>query len=870
MPNRTMAGLIAVTLLAACTGDDDAGDTTTAASPAATQTTAATPTSTVIDIAPPPASGPATSAPATSAPDDGSYEATIRRTTDGIPHISGESYADVVFGQGYANATDHACSLADQVLKVQGRRAAAFGRGTDGQNVESDFAWLAIGIDERARADFEQAPDDIVEMFDAFAAGWNHHLDEVGAEGLIGWCAGEEWVEPLTGADIYAYARSVALLASSGAITDFIASAQPPAPASATPPTSAPPASGLIRPENIGSNGWAIGTDSVTGGEGGMLVANPHFPWEGELRFWEVHLTVPGEVDIYGAMLLGLPGIGIGFTDEFAWTHTVSAGHRFTAYTLDLDPADPTSYLVDGESRAMTSRDVAVDVRRRDGSMATETRTMWSSEYGPIINFPGLGWTAEQTLTFRDANIDNEESTEQYMAMNKAKSFDEFVDAHRQHQGIPLFNTIAVSRDGRAWYADTSATPNLSRRAERRYRRALRDDPITSIAADNGAVLLDGSDSTFVWEEVDGARDPGLVPFDELPMVERSDYVFNANDSFWMPHATEMLEGGYSILHGEQRTERSLRTRENAIVLSGSRPDRPAGDDGTFTAEELRDAALHNAAGSARFMLDGLMGNCHLIAVDMIVAAPELLADDGSVALAAETVDIAPACNVLRQWDRRFDLDSRGAVLWREFLAAFRRELGGSLEGVGTFDPENPVETPSVFVPGPGDPGPPPPGRVPSPTAIALARAVQTLAKAGIDIDAPLGDVQYALRATPRIPIHGGPGGDGITNVVGYSDPSGTSEPMPDPGEPVVPGSSLRPDGYPVDTGTSFVMTVDYSSGEPQAWAILTYGETGDRDSPLFTVQTQRFSDKNWREVAFTEEAIAADPELVELTVSGE
>jgi acyl-homoserine-lactone acylase len=106
----------------------------------------------------------------------------------------------------------------------------------------------------------------------------------------------------------------------------------------------------------MASNGWAVGRDAVEGGQGGVLVANPHFPWEGELRFWEVHLTVPGELDIYGANLTGVPGIGIGFTENFAWTHTVSAGSRFTAYTLTLDPTDPTSYLVDGETVAMTSR----------------------------------------------------------------------------------------------------------------------------------------------------------------------------------------------------------------------------------------------------------------------------------------------------------------------------------------------------------------------------------------------------------------------------------------------------------------------------------------------------------------------------------
>ena len=75
----------------------------------------------------------------------------------------------------------------------------------------------------------------------------------------------------------------------------------------------------------------------------------------------------------------------------------------------------------------------------------------------------------------------------------------------------------------------------------------------------------------------------------------------------------------------------------------------------------------------------------------------------------------------------------------------------------------------------------------------------------------PLGEVQYALRAEPRIGLHGGPGGDGLTNVVDYGDPSSTSEPMPDAGARIVPGSELRPGGYPVDRGTSFVMTVDFT-----------------------------------------------------------
>jgi len=151
-------------------------------------------------------------------------------------------------------------------------------------------------------------------------------------------------VRPLEPVEVYTYARSVALQASSGAVASYIASAAPPGEAGgeqagAGDGEEAAPApaagvgddGGLLR-TTAASNGWAIGADrSATGG--GMLVANPHFPWEGELRFWEVHLTVPGELDAYGVQLSGLPGIGIGFNEEYAWTHTVSAGNRFTAGT---------------------------------------------------------------------------------------------------------------------------------------------------------------------------------------------------------------------------------------------------------------------------------------------------------------------------------------------------------------------------------------------------------------------------------------------------------------------------------------------------------------------------------------------------------
>jgi acyl-homoserine-lactone acylase len=861
---RTLAGWLAVAVLAAagCTGSEEDGG-------------------------------------AGDAPDRGdvvgsgdTYEATIRRDDAGVPHVTGDSLADVTFGQGWASGEDRACDLADQVVKIRGERAQYFGPGDDDANVASDFAWRQIGIFDLAGEDWEDVGDDVSELVTAFADGWNAHLDEVGADELTGWCQGEDWVRPVEPVEVYAYARSIALYASSVQLADYIAAARPPGEQAeddggsgsegdedededgsttteATTTTAGDDESAaadlLQRP--VASNGWAIGSERSANG-GGLLVANPHFPWEGELRFWEVHLTIPGELDAYGVQLSGLPGIGIGFTEDFGWTHTVSAGNRFTAYALTLVPGQPTTYRYGDDEREMTSEEITVEVLGDDGETDEVTRTMWSSHYGPIIDvrdvldIPQLGWTGETALTFRDANVDDDEILEQYLAMVGAGDFDELIAAHRDVTGVPLFNTIAVSSDGRAWYADTSATPALSDEAVEAYETRKAEDMMTSVAADSGLVMLDGSDPMFEWEEVDGARDPGLVPFDDMPMVERDDYVFNANDSFWLPHATEVLAGDYSPLHGDQETPRTPRTRENATVLSDVSPEGPSGEDGKFTLDELADAALLNRGYTSRTLLGDVVERCE--AVSGPVGVEALVDEDGDGAgevLPAEQVDVGPACEVLAGWDGIYDVDRAGPVVWRETMGrfAFADFIDAGNLWAEPFDPEAPVDTPSGLARDVGEGSP-------DPVLQALARAVQVLDAAGVPVDATLGDVQFALRDGERIPIHGGDFVDGTTNVVGYGEGWTILDPALaelDP-EAAVPGagSSLQSiddeTGYLIDNGTSFLLALGFGDDGPEARAFLTYGDTEDRSSDLYTEATQRFSDKDWRTVAFTDDDVEA------------
>jgi acyl-homoserine-lactone acylase len=863
---RGLVGLFVsvAVVAAACSGDDDDDDALPTPTDGGTVTTVE-----------------GSDAPGTTTTEPARYEATIRRDGWGVPHILAVDVGSLGFGQGFAMAEDRLCDMADQIVKVRGERSRWFGAGDDDANLVSDLAYKALDLIGLAAADADDQPDEVVELIDGFVAGYNNYVTTTDPAEYPGWCASQEWVAPITAVELMAYQRDVALLASSRNFIDAIGRAQPPgvppvgadaagtdaagtdgAGADATSTSSTAPADGgtgdttsagataavpdadelaqafaLDLP--TASNGWAIGSERSTSG-GGLTLINPHFPWTGELRLWESQLTVPGVVDVYGATLPGAPGVLIGFNRDVAWMHPTSPGNRFTAYAVDLVAGDPTSYQFGSETRAMTGRDVDVEVLDDDGSLTTVSRTMWSTHQGPVVTIPGvLEWTETGAYALRDANITNNELVATFWDMDKATSLDEFIAAQEEHQGIPWVNTVASSVDGRVWYGDTAATPDLSDEAIAMWQQALVDDPLTSAFWAQGVVLLDGSDPRFDWVEEEGARDPGLLPFSRMPMEERTDWVYNANDSYWMPNPDGLLTG-FSPLQGGEATQQSLRTRMNAIVLADPSASGPSGDDGTFTLDEVRDASISNRGLAGELLRDQVVTRCRQ-------AGPEL----------------AAACDVLDAWDLRFDLDSAGAPLWRLFVGAYDVATEGNWWAV-PFNPAEPVLTPNTLAPAPfgGD----------DPVLVALRSAVDQLASAGIPLDAPLGDWQYTLRTGERIPIPGGTGLEGATNVVDFPSDRTTLEPL-DPAFDaptfVDPVTRLATDGWPIARGTSFLMAVELTADGPGAYAVMTYSQSGDPDSIHFGDQTALFSSGGWREVLFEEADLSTDPDVVETVVRG-
>lgn len=766
------------------------------------------------------------------------YEATITRTSYGIPHITADSWGALGFGEAYSAAEDQVCNMAMALTQSRGESAKAFGAGPNRENVARDIVIKALGMTAQAPSILAQQNASIREWIEGYTAGYNQFLAEH-SESLGSWCHGAPWVRPVTTDEFMAQYLTLlytlprvagALTAASLPLPDTLSN-QPSALVTKAPALLA--TLNELKQEGMGSNAWALASERTENGQG-ILLANPHYPWYGIARFWEKHLTIPGVLDVYGVGLIGAPGVTLGFNDAIGWSHTVSNSKRTVIYQLSLNPDNPKQYRWGDDWRELEPTPVTVEVSV-DGKVSTLEHTLWASHHGPLIALPGLAATPYTVFAIRDANAGNTQTLAQWQAMAQATSMDDLINAHRRYNAMPWVNTIATSASGRAVYIDNSNVGALSDDAIRQWQGGLEALPkLRYLYLTQGLVILDGSQAMNDWLAT-GAPVPDTEPFERRPLIESDQYVFNANDSYWLSDPGNPALP-VSPLYGPTHSPRSLRTRMNIELLRSDSPMQYAGPDGKFSITEVQAALFGNDSLAAQLLLPDLLSSCE--------ARP-------SGAVAGQTVDLTAACSVLARWNKKMDLDSKGAVLFREWLTRYPYEdtyIGGALF-LTPFDPALPATTPA----GLGD----------SEIALnRLAEAVVLLAKADIALDTPLGDLQRGHRMDEIIPLHGGNRYEGIANLQ-VTNARGSNQPT----HPVFTGSTtfvgdsktLSESGYNILHGSSFIMTLGFDETGPTAEAILSYSQSGDPTSPHFTDQTYLYKDKQWRPILFSPEAIAGN-----------
>ncbi len=763
------------------------------------------------------------------------FAAEIRRTTYGIPHIVARDEAGLGYGLGYAFAQDNYCVLADEIVTVNGERSRYFGPDATNiyqrNNLRMDFYFKLINGDAAADDTFDRQSAEVKALYRGYVAGVNRYLREKGVANLPADCRGTAWVRPITVRDMMRLVRRLAVEASGIQFIDAMFAAQPPAVTASAAPPAEPPAR-MARAANrilaaregplskahwddlrerFGSNALALGSEATDTGRG-MLFGNPHFPWFGILRFYQMHLTIPDRLDVMGGALGGSPAVNIGFTRDFAWSHTVNTSVHFTLFALQLDPGDPTRYVYDDQVRDMTRRTLTVQVRQADGSVAPVTRTYYASSHGPIVVIPGqLAWDRTLAYAIRDANLENWRLIEHFYRVNRARNLDEFKAAVEGVLGIPWVNTVAVDRGGAAYYANVTVVPNVSSAKE----LACIAAPLKPLVA-SGLFVLAGSTSACEWDVDPQAPQPGIFAAGSLPTMMRRDFVHNANDSAWLTNPAAPL-AGYANIISRDSYEQNGRTRVGLVQAIA----RLAGTDGRpgnkFSIDSLRELVLANRVYCAEAALaDALTAMC---------------AGNPSHTVDGQAVDLTRACAVLGAWDRRSELTSIGVPLFEAFWTRAR-----SIPGLWAtaFNPADPVNTPRGVVT--NNPA------VTSALRDALGRAVIQQAAAGIPIDRPWYEIQVATKSIP-IPIHGADGSLGNYNAIRSA-----------------PVGSRLPGGRAVSYGTSYIQTVTWDDAGPKVGAFLSYSNSTDAASLNYADQTLRFSSKDWIKVPFTADEIGADP----------
>ena len=768
------------------------------------------------------------------------YQATVVKTAHGIPHITANDWGSLGFAEAYSAAEDHVCNMALALLQSRGESASVFGPGPQNRNSARDIVVKALGIPEMGPLALAQQKPDIREWIEGYAAGYNQFLDEH-PDGVGSWCNSEPWVRPVEASEFMA--QYITLVYSLPRAATAIAAAKLPAASDSMADFDETPASQFssdlyatltdLKLRDMGSNAWALASNRTENGRG-LLLANPHYPWYGIARFWEKHLTIPGVYDAYGVGLIGTPGVVLGFNENVGWSHTVSNSKRTVIYQLTLNPGNPTQYRWEDGWRDLSEKTVTIDVATEDGSISVD-HTVWSSHHGPLMALPGLSADPMTAFAVRDANLENIHTFAQWQAMAQAEDMDDFIDAHRQFNAMPWINTIAASADGRAVYIDNSTVGALSPESMGTWQTQIAANPrLQYLYLARGLVILDGSSETSDWIETDSPV-PNTEPFDRRPLIESENYVFNANDSYWLSDP-ENPAPALSPLYGATNSPRSVRTRMNIELL---RPDSPlgfAGDDGKFNITEVQEALFGNQSLTAQLLLPELLAECE--------ANPKQSLSDGT------EVDLGDACDVLAVWDQTFNNESRGAVLFREWLTRYpyNETYLGSTLFKNSFDPAEPATTPN--------------GLANPPDALAkLAKATAMLEEAGFELDIALGELQRSHRSDSVFPVHGGNRHEGIANlqVTTSRGDNPTETPIFTGSDDYVGDSeSLSNSGYNVVHGSSFIMTLSYTDEGPEAEAILSYSQSGDPESPYFSDQTALYRDKTWRKILFKPEAIAA------------
>ncbi|MEC3909377.1 acylase [Sphingobium sp. CR2-8] len=516
-----------------------------------------------------------------------------------------------------------------------------------------------------------------------------------------------------------------------------------------------------------GSNAWAVAPSRSANGKA-MLLANPHLPWApSQLTYYEAQITAPG-LAVYGATQVGLPVLRFAFNNDLGFTNTVNTMQGFTNYKLTL--ADG-GYSFDGKVLPFKSVSKSYKVKQADGSLKTVTFEQKSTVHGPVFTLPD----GKTTIAVKVAGLDRPGVLEQYLEMGKARTWATFEKALRKMQ-VVMFNIIYADRAGHILYLDNGLLPK---------------HPDGDLKYWSG--LVPGDTSKTLWKDVHS--------YDDMPKVldPASGFVQNANDPPWLATWPRQLDPNAFPAYVAPVGPVSQRAQMSVKLMTGK--DKMSFDD--FVERKLTTTSL--------------------MAERMI---PDLVA----AAAGSTDPDIRTAVNLLNGWDRKFEADSKGALLFETWAALFApKNFTDQSNYAVKWTLDDPLQTPR----GLKDPA----------AAVAMLKTAVAKTKSLYGaVDRPYGDVSRFHLGDVSLPANGGFGNTGVFRTITWG-PMKNGERTPAHGE-------------------TWVSMVEF--GTPmKAVGMMSYGNSSQPGSKHNSDQLKFLADKSFRTLWIDRKDVQAHVEEV-------
>jgi len=495
-----------------------------------------------------------------------------------------------------------------------------------------------------------------------------------------------------------------------------------------------------------------------------MLLMNPHLPWP---TGWSTYYEIQLSapgVDLYGASQIGLPVLRFVFSDYLGFTQTVDNVGGVTFYRIK---AQGSGYLYDGKVLPFASRTHVLKVRKPDGSLETQTLVVRSTVQGPVVADKDGG-----PIAMRVVGLDRPRALEQYWKMATAHDFKGYEEALRMMQ-VPSFNVLYADRDGHIQYLFNGLVP----------KKPGRDFKFWSSA-------VPGDRSSTLWTD--------YLSYDELPKTTDPavGVVQNSNDPPW--------NAGWPAIEDPK----------------------PYANQIAATAVSLRmEQGIRLLAQTPKISFEDLIAKKWTTRSELA----DRIMPDLQEAVQTYGTDLAKqAAGVLASWDHTTQADSRGALLFLDWL-----DRPGAVSGYGAqgfarpYDLRHPLTTPAGLAD-------------PKAAAAALDAAARDMLATKGALDGPWGMSMRIRWGDKDLPANGGPGRMGIIDVLDF-DP---------------PNDGTRAANF----GGTYVALVSFD-GPTRAKVLMSYGNSSQAGSPHISDQVPLLSSQQLRDAWRTRKDVEANLE---------